>query len=517
MGIGSLSLKWKVLLGVTVTSVFAVIVSSVVSVNMEISRLHEAIEKDSITLAKIVGGSTTGAMEFDDKASARATLNTLSNSKRLLAAVIYSESGKEFVWYKKGHDNSGARPGDLPGSPRAQGTVEKGNLLELSQPILDDSSKKVASIYMKVDLQELDDAVDSAILSAVATVLVISILAAAISFVIQAGIVRPINAVVEALRDIAEGEGDLTRRLPVKSDDEVGQLAQWFNTFIEKVHVIISDVSTTASELNASTEKLSHTAKETEQGVINQQAEIQQVVTAVREMAAVVDDVANNVTQTADNAEEADREANSGKGVVTRTMSQIENLAADINAAADVIDKLRQETDSIGSVLDVIRGIAEQTNLLALNAAIEAARAGEQGRGFAVVADEVRTLASRTQTSTQEIQEMIERLQSGAREAVQMMEKGTTQAEESVRQAEEASRSLEAITGGVGSIKDKTNQIASASEEQSAATREMERNMDNIAGVARQTAEGSVEIAQSTVELVNMASSMAKIVKQFKL
>ena len=517
MGIGSLSLKWKVLLGVTVTSVFAVIVSSVVSVNMEISRLHEAIEKDSITLSRIVGGSTTGAMEFDDKASARATLNTLSNSKRILAAVIYNDRGNEFVWYKKDLDNTGARPADLPGSPRGQGTVEKDNQLELSEPIIDDTGKRVASIYMKVDLQELEDAVDSAILSAVATVLVISILAAAISFVIQAGIVRPINAVVEALRDIAEGEGDLTRRLPVTSDDEVGQLAKWFNTFIEKVHAIISDVSKTASELNASTEKLSHTAKETEQGVISQQSEIQQVVTAVREMAAVVDDVANNVTQTADNAEEADREANSGKAVVTRTMSQIENLAADINAAADVIDKLRQETDSIGSVLDVIRGIAEQTNLLALNAAIEAARAGEQGRGFAVVADEVRTLASRTQTSTQEIQEMIERLQAGAREAVQMMEKGTTQAEESVRQAEEASRSLEAITTGVSSIKDKTNQIASASEEQSAATREMERNMDNIAGVARQTAEGSVEIAASTVELVNMAASMAKIVKQFKL
>ncbi len=516
MGIGSLSLKWKVLLGVTLTSVFAVIVSSIVSVNMEIGRLESAIEKDSITLARIVGGSTTGAMEFDDKASARATLDTLSNSKRILSAVIYNGSGKPFVWYKKGADNSGKLAPGLPGSPRGQGAKVDGDTLELNEPIRS-GNETVASIYMAVDLEELNEAVNSAVWSSVATVLVISVLAAAISFVIQAGIVRPINAVVEALRDIAEGEGDLTQRLPVNTDDEVGQLSRWFNTFIERVHSIIGEFSATATELNASTEKLSHTAKETEQGVISQQSEIQQVVTAVREMAAVVDDVANNVTQTADNAEEADREANSGKGVVTRTMSQIENLAADINAAADVIDKLRQETDSIGSVLDVIRGIAEQTNLLALNAAIEAARAGEQGRGFAVVADEVRTLASRTQTSTQEIQEMIERLQAGAREAVQMMEKGTSQAEESVKQAEEASRSLEAITGGVSSIKDKTNQIASASEEQSAATREMERNMDNIAGVARQTAEGSVEIASSTVELVNMAASMAKIVRQFKL
>lgn len=516
MGTGSLSLKWKVLLGVTVTSVFAVIVSSIVSVNMEIGRMHESIEKDSLVLGRVIGAGTVGAMVFDDKASASETLNTLSNSARVLEAVIYNDSGKPFVWYKKGQRSSSNLPAGMPGRAQAPGTQEDNGTLAFFEPIVADGSK-AGTIYMKVDLQELDEAVNSAVWSAVGTVVVISLLAAAISFVVQAGIVRPINAVVDALRDIAEGEGDLTRRLPVNTNDEVGQLSSWFNTFIERVHTIIGDFSVTASELNANADKLSLTAKDTEQGVVAQQSEIQQVVTAVREMAAVVDDVANNVNQTADNAEEADREAKNGNGVVTRTMSQIENLAADINAASDVIDKLRQETDSIGSVLDVIRGIAEQTNLLALNAAIEAARAGEQGRGFAVVADEVRTLASRTQTSTQEIQEMIERLQAGAREAVQMMEKGTAQAQESVNQAEEASSSLQAITNGVSSIKDKTNQMASASEEQSAATREMERNMDNIASVARQTAEGSVEIASSTAELANMASSMTRIVQQFRI
>jgi len=516
MGIGSLSLKWKVLLGVTVTSVFAVIVSSVVSVNMEIGRMHESIEKDSLVLGRVIGAGTVGAMVFDDKASAGETLKTLSNSARVLEAVIYNDSGKPFVWYKKGQSASGSLPAGMPGRAQAGGSNERDGALSFFEPIMADGVK-AGTIYMKVDLQELDEAVSSAVWSAVGTVVVISLLAAAISIVVQAGIVRPINAVVDALRDIAEGEGDLTRRLPVNTEDEVGQLSRWFNTFIERVHTIIGDFSVTASELNANADKLSLTAKDTEQGVVAQQSEIQQVVTAVREMAAVVDDVANNVNQTADNAEEADSEAKNGNGVVTRTMSQIENLAADINAASDVIDKLRQETDSIGSVLDVIRGIAEQTNLLALNAAIEAARAGEQGRGFAVVADEVRTLASRTQTSTQEIQEMIERLQAGAREAVQMMEKGTAQAQESVKQAGEASTSLQAITNGVSSIKDKTNQMASASEEQSAATREMERNMDNIASVARQTAEGSVEIASSTAELANLASSMTRIVQQFRI
>ncbi|MBU3069289.1 HAMP domain-containing protein [Aestuariicella sp. G3-2] len=513
----SLSLKWKVLLGVTVTSIIAVVVSSVVSVNSEVGRVEEAIEKDTLTLARIVGSSAAGAMAFGDTASAGSTLLALSNSARVESAVIFNGSGSPFVWYVKGEKKtSGDMPAGLPGRAGAQSLTIEEDSLELFEPIVADGAQ-AGTIYMKVQLDELDEAVSAAIWSSVATVLMISALAAAISYVIQASIVTPINAVVGALRDIAEGEGDLTRRLPVNSQDEVGQLAQWFNTFIARVHNIISDFSATATELNGSATRLSNTAKETERGVVSQQSEIQQVVAAVREMAAVVEDVAHNVTQTADNAEQADSEALEGNRVVTATMAQIESLSKDINDASEVIDKLQQETDNIGSVLDVIRGIAEQTNLLALNAAIEAARAGEQGRGFAVVADEVRTLASRTQSSTQEIQQMIERLQSGALEAVQMMAKGTSQASESVEHAEAASRSLDAITEGVSAIKDKTNQMASASEEQSAATREMERNMNNIADAARSTSEGSVEIASSTASLAEMAAKMEGIVKQFRI
>lgn len=517
MNMRSLSLKWKVLLGVTITSIIAVVVSSVVSVNSETGRVKQAIERDTLTLARIVGSSASGAMAFGDTASAGATLQALSNSARVESAVIYGENGAPFVWYVKGNPKtSGDLPAGLPARAAGQSLKVQGGNLELFEPITSYGAT-AGTIYMKVQLDELNEAVSAAVWSSVATVLVISALAAAISFVIQASIVTPINAVVAALRDIAEGEGDLTRRLPVNSQDEVGQLARWFNTFIDRVHQIIVDFSATSTELNASATRLSDSARETERGVVSQLSEIQQVVAAVREMATVVEDVARNVSQTADNAEQADSEAMEGNRVVTATMAQIESLSRDINAASEVIDKLQQETDSIGSVLDVIRGIAEQTNLLALNAAIEAARAGEQGRGFAVVADEVRTLASRTQSSTQEIQQMIERLQTGALEAVQMMAKGTSQAKESVSQAEMASRSLVAITDGVSSIKDKTNQMASASEEQSAATREMERNMNSIAEVARQTSEGSVEIASSTASLAAMAAQMESIVKQFRI
>jgi len=514
---GSLSLKWKILLSVILTSVFAVVVSMVVAVKGEVAQLERVIKGDSVTLSKIIGGSTTGAMVFGDTASAGDTLATLSNNPRIEAAVIFDESGKPFVWYLKGSGTtSGDLPSGLPSRPQAKSLVDQDGSFVLFEPIMADGAK-AGSVYMRVSLDEIEQATSAAVGKSLLTILVIGIVAAIISFVVQAAIVKPVNAVVEALRDIAEGEGDLTRRLPVVSDDEIGELARWFNTFIERVHHVMSDFSGTATELNQSASSLSSTAKETERGVVSQQAEIQQVVTAVQEMAAVVEDVAHNVSQTADNAEQADGEAKAGNKVVTDTMAEIESLAKDIDAAAVVIDKLQQETDNIGSVLDVIRGIAEQTNLLALNAAIEAARAGEQGRGFAVVADEVRTLASRTQSSTQEIQEMIERLQTGAREAVTMMEKGTAQAGQSVERAEEASRSLNAITEGVSSIKDKTNQIASASEQQSAATREMQNNMSNIEEVARQASAGSVEIAGSTARLAEMAAKMEGVVRQFRL
>lgn len=516
MNMFSLSLKWKVFLGITVTSLLAVIISSTLSVRAEVARAEATIQSDTQDLAKIIGNATVGAIAFGDSASAREILGSLQQQNRVLGAVIYGSDGKPFVWYERGRKGSESLPSGAPSSPGNLGVSLQPDRVSVTS-VIESGGSKVGSIYLLTSLDELNEAVANSVWSAVVTVVVIGVLSAIISFVLQAGIVGPINSVAEALEDIAGGEGDLTRRLPVNSQDEVGRLSTAFNTFVDKVHGIIADFAETATDLNSQANGLSGTAKETERGVVRQQTEIQQVVTAVREMAAVVGDVASNVSQAAANAEEADKQANAGRAVVSSTVSKIEGLARDIDAAAEVIDKLRAETDSIGSVLDVIRGIAEQTNLLALNAAIEAARAGEQGRGFAVVADEVRTLASRTQSSTQEIQVMIERLQSGAREAVQMMEKGTGQASESVTQAEEASQALDAITGGVGAIKDKTNQIASASEEQSAATREMERNMENIADVARKASEGSIEIATSTARLAEMAARMAKIVKQFKV
>lgn len=510
----NLSLKWKILLSVTLTCILAVIVTTVVTVRSGIATTEETIIEDTRTLAQVLGASNIGAISFDDKGTVTSSLEALEASPRVTNAVIYS-GGEPFAWFVRG-SNSSSFPGNLPRQPRTSGMVEVEGDIIITADIEDDSSR-IGAISMRVNLAELDNIVATAVKDAVILVIIISVIAASIAYLVQGSIVKPVNRVVRALRDISEGEGDLTRRLPVEGSDEITELSICFNTFVERLHSIISSVADTSQEVSENAHMVSQLSNENENAIRNQQAEIEQVVVAVKQMANVVQDVTESVTETAEKASQADEAATSGKQVVNATTRQIENLAAEIRRASEVIARLNKETDSIGSVLDVIRGVAEQTNLLALNAAIEAARAGEQGRGFAVVADEVRTLASRTQSSTTEIQEMIERLQVGAKEAVNMMAEGTTQAEASVAKAGEATNSLEAITSLVSVIRDRTNQVAVASEEQSSATQQIEGNIDSISQVAISTAESSSRINSNTSSLAEMAEKLTSLVGRFKL
>ncbi|MGD8640789.1 MAG: methyl-accepting chemotaxis protein, partial [Gammaproteobacteria bacterium] len=249
------------------------------------------------------------------------------------------------------------------------------------------------------------------------------------SFFISKAIVSPLQETKSAMEDIASGHGDLTKRISVKGNDEIAQLANAFNLFASKVQDIIKEVSGITARVAGASERLTVVTEETRKGADKQQQETDEVAIAVNEMSASGQEVARNANSAADAAHNADVAADNGRQVVGHTIEAIDSLANEVKEAGAVIDRVEQDSESIGGVLDVIRGIAEQTNLLALNAAIEAARAGEQGRGFAVVADEVRTLASRTQQSTAEIQSMIERLQSGTREAVNVMDQSRQMAE----------------------------------------------------------------------------------------
>tara|TARA_Y100000815_G_scaffold17494_1_gene15237 strand:+ start:470 stop:2383 length:1914 start_codon:yes stop_codon:yes gene_type:complete len=352
------------------------------------------------------------------------------------------------------------------------------------------------------------------------TALIIAGVAIALGLLIAAllarSIVRPIRVAAEAMHDIAAGEGDLTRRLEASGRNEVADLARAFNQFADKVRRLVSEVAGSTAQVAASAEEMSAITDGFNRDVSRQRDEIEQVATAMNEMTATVQDVARNAAQAAESAKSADLEAQQGQLVVQQTVSSIEGVSAEVARTASAIQRLETDSQSISKVLEVIRGVAEQTNLLALNAAIEAARAGEQGRGFAVVADEVRTLASRTQQSTIEIQQVIEQLQSGARDAADVMNQGREQVDNSVMQAQQAGTSLLRITNAVTSISDMNVQIASAAEQQSAVSDEISKNVVNINHIADRVTESAGQTAQASSQLAHLASDLQTLVGQFK-
>jgi len=337
-----------------------------------------------------------------------------------------------------------------------------------------------------------------------------------IAFFMSRMITVPINDVVHAFDDLAEGEGDLTRRLNAEGKSEMARLSGGFNRFAEKVHHLVEQVGSEVQNLTAVVDNVSHIVEQTQQGSIQQREQTGQVATAITEMTATVQEVAANANSAAESAQQADQNARTGQSVVSDTIQSIQALASEIETGANVIHELERDAEAIGSVLDVIRGIAEQTNLLALNAAIEAARAGEQGRGFAVVADEVRTLASRTQESTSEIQDMIDSLQSQARAAVQAINQGQDKTRTSVDNASNAGEALNAITESVTTITNMNFQIASASEEQSVVAEEINKNVVNISEVADKNASASEQLAASSNDLARLTEDLRGLVSQFK-
>lgn len=315
----------------------------------------------------------------------------------------------------------------------------------------------------------------------------------------------------------AISQNDISHECQMVSHDMIGEIIDAFNHMTINLRDMIGQISGATTQLAAAAEETSTITDETSRGVQAQQSEIDSIASAMGEMTSTVQEVARNAADASNAAQTADSEAKSGALVATEAIGGIDSLVAEVDSAAQVIRNLEQESENIGSVLDVIRGIAEQTNLLALNAAIEAARAGEQGRGFAVVADEVRTLASRTQQSTQEIQDMIMRLQDGAVNAVKVMEGAQGKAQESSELVERAAESLGAIAGSVSAINDMNTMIASAAEEQSAVAAEMQTNMNNIRDVADRSADGAQQTAQASEELARLAAEQQSLMAQFRM
>tara|TARA_Y100000588_G_scaffold160744_1_gene174787 strand:- start:40 stop:1866 length:1827 start_codon:yes stop_codon:yes gene_type:complete len=346
----------------------------------------------------------------------------------------------------------------------------------------------------------------------VITLIVIVLVSWLVSFLF-----RDLNRVSAALEEIASGEGDLTQRLEPKSDDEIGQLAQNFNRFVGNMHTMVVKLSEVSAALGNQARQTASQAEERSARIQMQQDEINMVATAVNEMAAATQEIAGNADHTAQNSSEAVGACEHGTGQVTQTQSSIQNLAQEVQVATNVILELEEHGNSINAILSNIQGIAEQTNLLALNAAIEAARAGEQGRGFAVVADEVRVLSQRTHGSTQEIQQTIELLQGTTGKAVSIMNDSRTLAETSVDDANSAAASLTQIHAAVERISDMATQIASAAEEQASVTSEITRNTEGIRDVSNELADEAHQAAEQAAQLSELSHELESEISRFKL
>ena len=342
-------------------------------------------------------------------------------------------------------------------------------------------------------------------------------LVAVVVYVMVLPLTKRLTRLQQTMHDIAEGDGDLTKRIEPLKNDEIGQLVKEFNTFIDKIQALVKETVVITAEVGQSTAIASSISRQTIDIIEEQKQEIDMVATSANELAQNSSEISYNANLSQELANSAETQVAEGASVVNQATAGINKLAENISAAATVVNKLKEDSQSIGEVLSVIRGIADQTNLLALNAAIEAARAGEQGRGFAVVADEVRTLASRTQESTASIEKIIDELQTTASRAVTVMESSRTEAQSSVELTEQVQGVLTEITGVITSIQNQTQEIALSVTQQSTVAEEVSKSIENVRALTEDTVQGAAEMSDGLQGLQTYSENLTTVVNQFKV
>ncbi|WWG63883.1 methyl-accepting chemotaxis protein [Pseudomonas poae] len=363
--------------------------------------------------------------------------------------------------------------------------------------------------------QSAADQYSSAFNWVVGLLIIASLLTMLFAWMLTKSITQPIALALEAAETIAEG--NLTRPIKVDGTDEAGRLLLAMQKMQEKLRDTLMRISGSATQLASAAEELNAVTDESARGLAQHDNEIEQAATAVNEMTSAVEEVARNAVSTSEASKNATASAGDGRDLVHETVNAIERMSGDVQSTADLIGNLAEESRDIGKVLDVIRGLADQTNLLALNAAIEAARAGEAGRGFAVVADEVRALAHRTQQSTSEIERMVGSIQGGTQKAVSSMRNSTDRAESTLNIAKGAGLALETINTAVIEINERNLVIAAAAEEQAAVAREVDRNLVNIRDLSTQSSNGAAQTSAASGELTRLAVDLNSMVSRFRL
>ncbi len=465
--------------------------------------------KQEFQLARYEVRGYTGNVNADTEARAAAQIEKAINGLKGLGAafggsqqVALSALESALGAYRSAVQNYKAANANIVAA-RAEMTTQGADIVTISDKLYDiQLTRRDAESAQARSLQLI-----STLLA-----LLVGIVAA---LVITRQITRPIQETLAVVERIASG--DLSHNIQVTRRDELGVLQQGIQRMGTTLRELISGIRDGVTQIASAAEELSAVTEQTSAGVNSQKIETDQVATAMHEMTATVQEVARNAEQASQAAADADGQARAGDKVVAEAIAQIERLAAEVARSTDAMSHLQQESNKIGSVMDVIKAVAEQTNLLALNAAIEAARAGEAGRGFAVVADEVRGLAQRTQKSTEEIEGLVAGLQNGTQQVAAVMNNSRSLTDSSVELTRKAGVSLENITRTVSNIQSMNQQIAAAAEEQSAVAEEISRSIINVRDVSEQTATASDETAKSSVELARLGSQLQQMVSHFRV
>ena len=524
------------------------LVSTLTAEGLSLSHLHKEIRQAEITKATHLVEVAHDLMAFYHQKELNGELTGEQARQQALAALAAVRySGNEYYWVNDMNNIMIMHPlapqtvgTDLTTMRNTEGVNVISEMVQLARskgtasfeyswpkPGEEDGSAKIAAfkhfkpwdymigtgIYVDAMQAKFRTAVISSVILSAVVVLAMFLLL----FIIGRSISQPLDKIVNAMRDVASGEADLTRRLDDNAKDELSQIAQYFNRFNRNLSEIIQQLGDSARQLISSSHQLDEISNNSLRDMTRQSERMELMATAINEITYGVQDVAQNANAAAGEVEKANQGADNGRAQVDRTIGEINQLSSSVSTAVEHMETLSSDAQEITSVLDVIRNIAEQTNLLALNAAIEAARAGEMGRGFAVVADEVRNLAQRTQQSTEEIHNMISKLQTNTQTVVSVINESSRHSQASVEQVNEAGAALEQIAQSMQQLVALNASIASATTQQSTVVEDVNRNVTEAAELARETTDGARETAQAGQHLASLGRQIDELIKRFRV
>ncbi len=516
----------KILLAASVALITGLAIVGGAALYLEKQALVGLQRENSLTFVNVMGDDIKIAMMADDMKKVDAYIKEVIDKKRAVAFSIYNEKGEERGSGAKGDtliaevlkSNKSASSESIQNGIHILETILPLPNEERCQSCHDKEMKVLGALKLNTSIEQGYAASRKAtflLLISGAVALAASLVC--LMVVLRVTVTRKINDFVDKVTDLARGEGDLTKQIVVRSNDEFGQLADEINSLVDKIRRIISQIAQTSEQVSFSAEELQSNAAQMADGAEEVAAQAGTVATAGEEMSATSNDIAQNCQMAFEGSQQASAAAVSGAQVVNETINVMNSIAERVRSSAKAVESLGSRSDQIGEIVGTIEDIADQTNLLALNAAIEAARAGEQGRGFAVVADEVRALAERTTRATREIGEMIKAIQQETKGAVIAMEEGVSEVAKGSEKAANSGSALEQILQQINDVNSQIHQVATAAEEQTATTFEISNNMQQITEVIAKTSRGAKDSASAANQLSVLADDLRRIVSQFKI